>query len=81
MKLLFNRSNGESVELAKCTKKEEVWREIHKFLDSHKYKSYYQRVSPDPDKKTIWIDVGSWSESFTVADMTDEEFDKWRISS
>ena len=65
MKLYFQNSRGVERLVAEPSNREEVVKEINKFLDDHNYKSYYQRMWVE-DKKVI-IDVGSWSEFFWIS--------------
>lgn len=63
MKLTFENSNGAERIIAEVQTLEEAHREIAKFLDDHKYKSYYtRRWSPQP-WHTVF-DVGSHTEFF-----------------
>ena len=43
MKLFFQNSRGEERVIAEPSNREEVNNEINKFLDEHKFKSYYTR--------------------------------------
>lgn len=60
--LYFQRSNGEHRLLATGITEQEASKEIKKFIDEHKYTSYYTRVWDVDDVR--WYDVGSWSEFF-----------------
>lgn len=66
MKLYFQNSRGEERLIAEPSNKEEVNKEINKFLDDHNFKSYYTRVWVE-DNRMIF-DVGSWSELFILED-------------
>lgn len=66
MKLFFQNSRGEERLIAEPSNKEEVNKEINKFLDDHNFKSYYTRVWVE-DNRMIF-DVGSWSELFILED-------------
>ena len=44
MKLFFQNSRGEERVIAEPSNREEVNKEINKFLDDHNFKSYYTRV-------------------------------------
>lgn len=75
MKLIFQNSRGEERVIAEPTDKKEAVKEINKFLDDHKYKSYYMNVCECEDSK-LRIDVGSWSEFMVIEGMTFEEWVK-----
>ena len=64
MKLYFKNSQGKERLIAECDSAKDVGREIQKFLDEHKYKSYYSRIWGNENGATI--DVGSHSEFFKV---------------
>ena len=66
MKLYFQNSRGEERLIAEPSNKEEVNKEINKFLDNHNFKSYYTRVWV-ADNKMIF-DVGSHTEFFILKD-------------
>ena len=44
MKLIFQNSRGEERVIAEPSDREEINKEINKFLDDHNFKSYYTRV-------------------------------------
>ena len=73
MKLIFQNSRGEERVIAEPQNKEEVVKEINKFLDDHNYKSYYMNVC-EYDNGKLRIDVGSWSEFMIVEGMS---LDEW----
>ena len=73
MKLLFQNSRGEERVIAEPQNREEVVKEINKFLDDHNYKSYYMNVC-EYDNGKLRIDVGSWSEFMIVEGMS---LDEW----
>lgn len=73
MKLIFQNSRGEERVIAEPTNREEISKEINKFLDDHNYKSYYMNVCED-DNGRLRIDVGSWSEFFYIEYMSLEEW-------
>ena len=75
MKLIFQNSRGEERVIAKPTNREEISKEINKFLDDHNFKSYYMNVCED-DNGRLRIDVGSWSEFFYIEYMSLEEWAK-----
>jgi len=79
MKVEFENSQKKRRVIGEATNKKEAWKIINDFLKDHNYKSYYQRVSPYPDKHYVWMDVGSHSEFFVLTDMTEEEMNEWRI--
>ena len=58
--------------IAEPSNREEVVKEINKFLDDHNYKSYYTQVCEDNGR--LMIDVGSWSEFFYLEGMNFEEW-------
>lgn len=64
MKLYFQNSQGIERLIAEVANEEDVFREIHKFLDEHNYKSYYTRTWMKDGVK--YFDVGSWSEKFIL---------------
>ena len=72
MKLLFQNSRGEERVIAEPSNREEVNKEINKFLDAHNFKSYYTRVW-ETDGRLIF-DIGSWSEVFILEGMSFEEW-------
>ena len=72
MKLFFQNSQGNERLIAEPFNREEVVKEINKFLDDHNYKSYYTQVCEDNGR--LMIDVGSWSEFFYLEGMS---FDDW----
>ena len=65
MKLYFENSQGKERLIAEVANEKEAFKEIHKFLDDHNYKSYYTRYW-NSGEITIF-DVGSWSECFKLA--------------
>ena len=75
MKLFFQNSRGEERVIAEPSNREEVNKEINKFLDDHNYKSYYQNVCED-DNGRLRIDVGSWSEFMIIEGISFEEWVK-----
>ena len=72
MKLFFQNSRGEERVIAEPLNREEVNKEINKFLDDHNYKSYYQNVCGC--ENGVRIDFGSWSEFFYIEGITFEEY-------
>ena len=72
MKLYFQNSRGVERLIAEPSNREEVVKEINKFLDDHNYKSYYTQVCEDNGR--LMIDVGSWSEVFILDGVS---FDDW----
>lgn len=79
MKVEFENSQGKRRVIGEAKNKQDAWKIIKNFLDDHNYKSYYQRVSLNPYERYVWMDVGSWSESFYLTDVTDEEMEEWRV--
>ena len=77
MKLYFENSNGISRQIADCHNEQDIFKEIHKFIDSHnknkpktkQFKSHYTRFWSENGK--TWFDVGSHTEFFWV----DKELD------
>ena len=74
MKLIFQNSCGEERVIAEPTNKEEVHKEIKKFLDEHNFKSYYTRIWEENGR--LKYDVGSHTEFFILEGMTFEEYTK-----
>ena len=72
MKLFFRNSRGEERVIAEPSNGEEVNKEINKFLDDHKFKSYYTRVW-EADGRLVF-DVGSHTEFFLLEGMSFEEW-------
>ena len=72
MKLYFQNSRGVERMIAEPSNREEVVKEINKFLDDHNYKSYYTRVWEDDDR--LVFDVGSHTEFFILEGMSFEEW-------
>lgn len=64
MKLYFENSLGKERVIAEVENEDEAFKEIHKFLDEHNYKSYYTRTWTVDGVK--YFDVGSWSEKFLL---------------
>lgn len=71
MKLFFQNSKGEERLIVEPANREEVNKEINKFLDDHSFKSYYTRVW-EADGRLI-LDVGSHTEFFILEGMSFEE--------
>ena len=74
MKLYFHNSRGVERLIAEPSNREEVVKEINKFLDEHNYKSYYTQVCEANGR--LMIDVGSWSEFFYLEGMSFENWEK-----
>lgn len=72
MKLLFKNGKGEERLIAEPLNREEVNKEINKFLDERNFKSYYTRVWEENGR--LKFDVGSWSEFFYLEGMNFEEW-------
>ena len=72
MKLYFQNSRGVERLIAEPSNREEVVKEINKFLDDHNYKSYYTRVWEDDGR--LVFDVGSYTEFFILEGMNFEEW-------
>ena len=74
MKLIFQNSRGKERVIAEPSSKEEVVKEIDKFLDEHNFKSYYTRICEENGR--LELDVGSHTEFFYVEGMSLEEWVK-----
>ena len=74
MKLFFQNSSGVERLIAEPFNREEVVKEIDKFLDDHNYKSYYTQVCEDNGR--LMIDVGSHTEGFALEGMSFEDWAK-----
>lgn len=72
MKLYFQNSYGVERLIAEPLNKQEVNKEINKFLDDHNFKSYYTRVW-EADGRLVF-DVGSHIEFFILEGMSFEEW-------
>ena len=72
MKLFFQNSKGEERVIAEPSNREDVIKEINKFLDNYNYKSYYTRVWEEDDR--LVFDVGSHTEFFILEGMNFEEW-------
>lgn len=74
MKLFFQNRYGKERLIAEPSNREEVNREINKFLNDHNFKSYYTRVWEENNR--LIFDVGSWSELFVLEGMNFEDWSK-----
>ena len=74
MKLYFQNSRGVERLIAEPSNREEVVKEINKFLYDHNYKSYYMQVCEDNGR--LMIDVGSHTEGFALEGMSFEDWAK-----
>lgn len=72
MKLFFQNSKGKERLIAEPSNREEVYKEVNKFLDDHNFKSYYTRVWEENGR--LVLDVGSYTEFFILEGMTFEEW-------
>ena len=72
MKLYFQNSRGVERLIAEPLNKQEVNKEINKFLDDHNFKSYYTRVWEEDGR--LVFDVGSHTEFFILEGMSFEEW-------
>lgn len=63
--LLFSGRSGPQL-LTQSEKREDLYKEIKKFIKDHNFKSYYWRLTRND--KCTWIDVGSYSEFFYIFD-------------
>ena len=72
VKLIFQNSRGEERVIAEPSNREEVNKEINKFLDDHNFKSYYIRVWEENGR--LIFDVGSHTEFFLLEGMSFEEW-------
>lgn len=59
------KSNNFTKEIGKGRTFKEANKVIHRYLKLRNYKSYYQRYWLDA-YDTLWVDIGSWSEFFTI---------------
>ena len=77
LELFFKNGKGEEKLIAEPLSREEVIKDINKFLDDHNFKSYYTRVWEENGR--LKFDVGSWSEFFYLEGMDFEEWSrkKW----
>ena len=71
VKLIFQNSRGEERVIAEPSNREEVNKEINKFLDDNNFKSYYTRVWEENGR--LVFDVGSHTEFFILEGMSFEE--------
>lgn len=74
MKLFFQNRYGKERLIAEPSNREEVNREINKFLNDHNFKSYYTRVWEENNR--LIFDVGIWSELFVLEGMNFEDWSK-----
>ena len=72
MTLYFQNSRGVERLIAEPSNREEVVKEINKFLNDHNYKSYYTKVWEDDGR--LVFDVGSHTEFFILEGMNFEEW-------
>ena len=72
MQLYFQNSRGVERMIAEPSNREEVVKEINKFLDDHNYRSYYTRVWEEDGR--LVFDVGSHTEGFALEGMNFEEW-------
>ena len=72
VKLIFQNSRGEERIIAEPSNREEVNKEINKFLDDHNFKSYYTRVWEENGR--LIFDVGSHTEFFILEGMSFKEW-------
>lgn len=72
VKLIFQNSRGEERIIAEPSNREEVNKEINKFLDAYNFKSYYTRVWEENGR--LIFDVGSHTEFFILEGMSFEEW-------
>ena len=74
LKLIFQNSRGEERVIVEPSNREEVNKEINKFLYDHNFKSYYTRVWEDNGR--LIFDIGSHTEFFLLEGMSFEEWSK-----
>lgn len=67
MRVEFENSQGKRRVIGTGDSIVDCWNIIHKFIDDHNYKSYYQRINEHEDG-SLWIDVGSWCEFFWITE-------------
>ncbi len=72
MKLYFQNSRGEERVIAEPINREEVTKEINKFLADHNFKSYCTRVWEENGR--LKFDVGSHTEFFYLEGMVYGEY-------
>lgn len=63
-KVIFQNSRNQEREIGTAVDIDSAYRVIDKFLDKHKFKSYYKRAWEENGR--IKVDVGSWSEFFYI---------------
>ena len=63
--LYFERANGTYLRIKSNVPEDEVFKEIHEFLDRHNFTSHYTRYWTNNGITTY--DVGSWTEFFIYA--------------
>ena len=63
MTLYFQNSNEQRRIIGHPENRAETYRIIRKFLNDHRYESYYMREWID-EKGETWVDVGSHTEFF-----------------
>lgn len=63
-KVIFQNSRNQEREIGTAVDMDSAYRVIDKFLDEHKFKSYYKRAWEENGR--IKVDVGSWSEFFYI---------------
>lgn len=67
MKLFFHNGFGKEILIAEPKNKEEVIEGINRFLNDHKFKSYYTRIWEECGR--LKFDVGSHTEFFYLDGM------------
>lgn len=81
MKLLFKNARGKKREIAQPNNMDEMFDAINAFVDECNAKrtdgeifaSHYIRINKIDDN-TLWLDVGSWTESLYWTKEPDEEW-------
>ena len=80
MKVFFENSDKKYINIGECNDLASGLNIIMSFLDEHKFKSYYQRISEIPTRNPnnfvnpsiYWIDVGSYTEFFWIVNKEEE---------
>lgn len=73
MRLTFQNSHGEEREIAIVSSEDEAFDKMKEFMDVHKFKSYYTRITCMGPVARMY-DVGSHTEFFYLYAEEGEEF-------
>lgn len=71
MKLYFKNYKGKEKLIATPQDYDDLWHEIHKYLDKMNFKSYYTRIINRNEE--FKIDYGSHTEFFVVKEVSNPE--------